>query len=95
MNQKLELLASSLSKVAEQEKNTLNDLKQGYDDIKRHDFLWHYLLQSFSTMGRSAGWYGLIGNKNNYNRIVFLSLIQFLTKMNEVVLCMKFVKMQK
>lgn len=75
MYQKLELLASALAKVAEQNKDEIVKWKEdGYDNIKRDDFLWHYLLQSFSTMGKSSGWDGLIGNKKNYNRIVFSEL---------------------
>jgi len=74
MDTKLASLASTLSIVANEEKATLKQLKLIHGDIKREDFLWHYLLQSFSTMGRSAGWHGLIGNKDNYNRITFEEL---------------------
>src|SRR5690606_6639475 len=52
----------------------LESLKKGYSEIERHDFLWHFLLQSFSTMGRSSGWKGLIGNKDNYNQVTFNAL---------------------
>lgn len=30
-------------------------------DHDRPDFVWHFLLQSFATMGNSRGWQGLIG----------------------------------
>lgn len=53
------------------EKNKLEELKSNHSDLKREDFLWHYLLQSFSTMGNSKGWYGLIGNLENYNQVKF------------------------
>src|SRR5690606_28523092 len=33
-----------------------------------------FLLQSFSTMGRSSGWKGLIGNKGNYDQVTFNAL---------------------
>lgn len=42
--------------------------------LQRPDFLWHYLLQSFATMGRAAGWKGLIGNKSNYDRVTYEAL---------------------
>jgi hypothetical protein len=49
----------------------LERLKQKHSGLTRPDFIWHYLLQSFSTMGRASGWHGLIGNKENYQRITF------------------------
>lgn len=74
MINKIELLASILKDVAEQNIEKLNELKQNQYDIKRPDFIWHYLLQSFATMGNSAGWDGLIRDKKNYNRIVYSEL---------------------
>jgi hypothetical protein len=71
MTTKIKLLALILKDVAEQNIEKLNELKQNHHDIKRPDFIWHYLLQSFATMGNSKGWDGLIGEKKNYNRIVF------------------------
>lgn len=52
----------------------LNALKKGREDLQRPDFIWHFLLQSFSTMGNSRGWKGLIENQNNYVRVAFDSL---------------------
>lgn len=52
-------------------KNRLNELKKGINDLERPDFIWHFLLQSFSTMGNSRGHYGLILNRANYNRVTF------------------------
>lgn len=60
-----------VKKVAERQKSKLEKFKSNHSDLKRDDFLWHYLLQSFSTMGNSKGWYGLIGNPNNYNQLKF------------------------
>lgn len=57
--------------ITKREKNKLEELKSNHSDLKREDFLWHYLLQSFSTMGNSRGWYGLIGNIDNYNQLKF------------------------
>lgn len=62
-------LIEIIEKVASREAKKLSELKSTYNDMKRDDFLWHYLLQSFSTMGNSRGWYGLIGNKENYNEL--------------------------
>lgn len=64
-------LAKVIKSLSKSKKSELDKLKANYADLERPDFLWHYLLQSFSTMGRSSGWYGLIGNKNNYNRVTF------------------------
>lgn len=47
-----------------------NDSKQ----IERTDFIWHFLLQSFATMGNVRGWDGLIGNKANYQQVTFDAL---------------------
>jgi len=65
------LLVSIIGKLAKEKQYELEKLKQEYNGIARPDFIWHYLLQSFSTMGRAAGWHGLIGNKNNYNRVTY------------------------
>ena len=54
---------------------TLNKYKElGRSDIKRPDIIWHLLLQSFSTMGNSRGWEGLIQNQDNYRRVTFDAL---------------------
>ncbi len=67
-------LVSIIKPLAVQEQATLDRLKQEQTGLERPDFLWHYLLQSFSTMGRAAGSRGLIENKVNYNRVTFESL---------------------
>lgn len=63
----------SLAQVAKQvmgwHRGRIEHLKQRQADLQRDDFIWHYLLQSFSTMGRSAGWFGLIGTPENYNAV--------------------------
>jgi hypothetical protein len=48
--------------------------KQRFEDLARPDFVWHYLLQSFATMGRASGWQGLIGDQRNYVRITYEAL---------------------
>lgn len=70
--------ATVVKNIYEAHRPKIDDLKGRHADMARPDFVWHYLLQSFSTMGRAAGWHGLIGNKANYNRITFTAL-QLLT----------------
>lgn len=64
-------LATVIRVLAVEKDSELQKLKDENNQIKRPDFLWHYLLQSFSTMGRSTGWNGLIGTPENYSRITF------------------------
>jgi thermostable 8-oxoguanine DNA glycosylase len=66
-----EKLATIAKRLAAKYKSKLDQLKQEHKELSRPDFIWHYLLQSFSTMGRAAGWRGLIGNKENYSRITY------------------------
>ena len=61
--------------MAAEKHNEIELLKQEYCGLSRSDFIWHYLLQSFSTMGRTSGWHGLIGNKNNYQRVTYNALV--------------------
>lgn len=49
-------LVAVIRRLAIEKRATLDRLKANYSDLARPDFLWHYLLQSFATMGRSAGW---------------------------------------
>lgn len=49
----------------------LEALKAEHSQLERPDFIWHFLLQSFSTMGNSRGHLGLIGNRHNYNQVTF------------------------
>ena len=64
--EKLIIAATTLVK---NKRHALNRMKDSVSQLERPDFLWHYLLQSFATMGRAAGWCGLIGNKANYNAL--------------------------
>jgi hypothetical protein len=53
----------------------LEDLKQqGIRDRERPDFIWYFLLQSFSTMGNSRGWKGLMGTPENLASVTFDTL---------------------
>ncbi len=67
-------LVAVVRRLAAEKRGDLDKLKENHPDIARPDFLWHYLLQSFSTMGRSAGWHGLIGNRTNYDRVTYPAL---------------------
>jgi hypothetical protein len=56
-------------------RNTLRKRKkEGETELKRPDFVWHLLLQSFATWGGSRGWEGLIGTRENYDRVTFEAL---------------------
>lgn len=67
-------LVPVVRRLATEKKADLDRLKENHADIARPDFVWHYLLQSFSTMGGSTGWHGLIGNGANYGRVTYPAL---------------------
>jgi len=66
-----ERLASILRDLAVEHKAKLDELKSKAADLERDDAVWHLLLQSFSTLGGSRGWEGLIGNPANYRQVTF------------------------
>lgn len=63
-----------LRQLSPEMQDKLSMLKEERKQLERPDFIWHFLLQSFATMGNSRGWYGLIGNPANYNRVTFSAL---------------------
>ena len=67
-------LVAVVRQLAVEKRADLDKHKENHADIALPDFLWHYLLQSFATMGRSAGWHGLIGNRSNYDRVKYPAL---------------------
>ena len=69
-------LADIVKIIYKAHKLKIEDLKKYRAELDRPDFVWHYLLQSFSTMGGAAGSRGLMGNMANYNRITFDALKQ-------------------
>lgn len=69
-------LVVPLRKIYPEKKSRIEELKKKKVDLKRDDFLWYYLLQSFATMGRSGGSKEL---KEYYPKIAFEVLAQ-LTK---------------
>jgi hypothetical protein len=67
-------LVTVVRALAADKRADLERHKEGYSGLARPDFIWHYLLQSFSTMGRASGWYGLIGKQDNYRRVTYAAL---------------------
>lgn len=64
-------LVAVVRTLAAEQRAELERLKQEASGLSRPDFIWHYLLQSFSTMGRASGWHGLIGNQDNYRSVTY------------------------
>jgi hypothetical protein len=62
-------LAKVARTLAHEKREELDLMKSWHDQLARPDFLWHYLLQSFATMGGIAGAVGLIDNKRNYSMV--------------------------
>lgn len=69
--QKRNKLIDSLKNLPNYMQERLKFLKSEKIGADRPDFIWHYLLQSFSTMGNSRGHAGLILNKSNYNQVTY------------------------
>jgi thermostable 8-oxoguanine DNA glycosylase len=67
-------LAAVLRKIASKDRQRLEELKKEYVQLKRPDFVWHFLLQSFATWGKASGSDGLIRNPQNYNKITYEAL---------------------
>lgn len=65
-------IAEIAKQIAVLKADYLTKLKANHSLIEeRDDIIWYLLLQSFSTMGRSTGWNGIIGNENNYNLLSY------------------------
>ena len=68
-------LVDALKSPTPEMRETLTRLKEeGSKERERPDFVWHLLLQSFSTWGGSRGWEGLIGTEENYQRVTYEAL---------------------
>lgn len=77
-NMKREKLIDLLKNPTQCMKMKLEKLKEeGQLGFSRKDFIWHYILQSFATWGRSKGFAGLIEDKNNYNKMSYEELMRF------------------
>lgn len=64
-------LVQIIKEFAAEHGDALQALKTEATQINRPDFVWHYLLSSFATMGNSKGHEGLIRTKANYERVRF------------------------
>ena len=62
-------LIGVVREIAKAKKADLDNRKKAAAGGMRTDFVWHYMLSSFSTMGNSRGAQGLIHNKLNYDRV--------------------------
>lgn len=69
--------------LATEKGKELESLKRGCSGLKRPDFIWHYLLQSFATMGKASGAKGLMQNQDNYQRVTFAALDALTPKKRE------------
>lgn len=67
----VEILRKPTAKMRTQLKNMKANGKRS---MKRPDFVWRSLLQSFATWGNSRGWDGLIEDSENYDRVAFDAL---------------------
>lgn len=79
-----EKLAKVARIVMDWHRGRIEHLKLRASSLERGDFIWHYLLQSFSTMGRSSGWLGLIGTPANYNELRYERLQQIKTRIGRL-----------
>ena len=69
-----ERLSCAARTLARLKHHVLQSQKEHYEHLQRPDFLWHYLLQSFATMGGASGRDGLIGNKDNYRQVTYAAI---------------------
>ncbi len=74
---KRQRLIKFLKQPTPEMREKLTALKAESKMLERPDFIWYFLLQSFSTMGNSRGWYGLMNTPSNYNRVTFDALANF------------------
>jgi hypothetical protein len=65
---KRQALVDSLRQITPEMRKRLAVMKEeGRRDIERPDIVWHMLLESFATLGGTRGYYGLIGNQDNFH----------------------------
>jgi thermostable 8-oxoguanine DNA glycosylase len=63
--------------LADKHRQRLEELKEDEKHLNRPDFLWHYMLQSFSTLGSVRGWDGLIKDAENYQKVTYEALSKY------------------
>lgn len=67
-----QVLVDSLRHTTPEMQDGLSSWKEwGISESKRPDFVWHFLLQSFSTWGGTRGFEGLINTPDNYRLVNF------------------------
>lgn len=72
---KRQALVDALRGITPEMQEKIEGLKRwGEDKLERPDFVWDALLRSFSVLGGTAGYSGLIGNEENYRRVTFDAL---------------------
>src|SRR5208282_3834538 len=67
-------LVAVVRRLGSEKRSELDKRKEGASGLDRSDFIWHYLLQSFSTMGGARGYSGLMENQENYRRVTYDAL---------------------
>jgi len=73
--ERAQILAQAVVSIYPEAKATLIAKKEYAKTLLGHeDGLWHLLLSSAATLGRSSGWDGLIGDKENYKTVTFEAL---------------------
>ncbi len=67
-------LATVAREIAEKERQKLEGLKKEHEQLKRPDFVWYFLLQSFATWGKASGSDGLMRDPQNYSKVTYEAL---------------------
>jgi thermostable 8-oxoguanine DNA glycosylase len=67
-------LLKSIRMIYKEKKNVIQELKKCEKELKRNDFIWFYLLQSFGTMGGAARATGLMARYQDIRYEVLLNL---------------------
>lgn len=84
---KREQLLTILRKMTPAIRQRLEEIKaDGVAQADRHDYLWYFLLQSFSTMGNSRGYQGLMKVPERLAKVSFDALSPLTPKAREQVL---------
>jgi hypothetical protein len=73
--EKQKLIAGIVGTIFQKNRSAIEELKTQIAGYERDDFIWHYILQSFSTMGSSRGWKGLILTPSNYDRVAWSAIM--------------------
>jgi endonuclease III len=74
LGQACQRLALILGSLAVSRRDKLERLKEDARELERPDFVWHSLVESFSSMGNSRGYEGLFVKTDLYGRITWEAL---------------------